>query len=253
MTSIRLRGGKILIVDGGKAAISGDCCCEGACCTPSGCTVTTQSDCADAGGFYLGDGVYCDEGDPCEGVCFDHSDCPDDECCIGFGCTPVPCPTVDIASCDWCGNSIPTSVFLNRNIFQYNGGSDCYEPVAGSRVWYWFKATGNPTEIQTASNIGTSSYPVPGLSAPTGKTCRYVWVVDVGYGRLFITPELMCEVKRYYLYIDIDRCTPAGGPLTAVEDTSYSWPGGLTCDPPCDTDADGCMAAAPSITVTVAP
>lgn len=123
---------------------------------------------------------------------------------------------------------------------------------------YWIKGNNTPDEIQEGWESPPFSYPVPGLSNPTGKTCRYVWRVWVGYGpQNYSTPTsdpVLCEGKMYYMYIDVNRCAPTGGSLTAVEDTSYnwgSWPTG--CTYPCDTDANGCMGTAPSMTVTFAP
>ncbi|MCH2134822.1 MAG: hypothetical protein MK116_13860 [Phycisphaerales bacterium] len=43
------------------------CSLEGACCITSGCTSVTLTDCSDAGGVWLGDGVSCDE---CSALCF---------------------------------------------------------------------------------------------------------------------------------------------------------------------------------------
>jgi hypothetical protein len=74
MATVRLLGGKPLMV-GGKVALSDDCCCgavtaEGACCIDSVCSITTHEECEDAGGFYQGDDTTCGEVDctECQGA-----------------------------------------------------------------------------------------------------------------------------------------------------------------------------------------
>ena len=123
---------------------------------------------------------------------------------------------------------------------------------------YWLVVNTEPDEIQEASPSPLYTYPVPGVDGPAGKMCRYVWRVFVGYGPQSQTPSstqpVRCDGKLYYLYIDIDRCQPAGGAVSVVEDTGYGWHGWTQdCAEPCDTDYGGCMSQEPAMTITVAP
>lgn len=241
-------------------------CAEGEiCCPPSAGQTCCVGQCVEC--CYSED---CPEGYECVdfictqfGNCVGDNDCADTDCCIAYGCEDIPCPTVDTLSCTWCGIS-STFNASSADFGQYDNGNDCMvggpPPTPISEVTqYWLRVLSTPDEVQEASPSPLYNYPVPGLSNPTGKTCRYVWRVWVGYGHQdsissSLTQPTKCEGKMYYMYIDVNRCAPTGGSLTAVEDTSYnwgSWPTG--CIAPCDTDADGCMPNAPSMTVTFAP
>lgn len=74
----------------------------GACCVDGECSITTESDCSDLGGNYLGNGTTCDDVDCEHGACCDTDT---GECTVtileecdgefqGYGtvCDPNPCP-----------------------------------------------------------------------------------------------------------------------------------------------------------------
>lgn len=244
MTFLRRIGEKLLRKASGLAASDG-CCCE--CYDSAACSG-------------LGPCHECIDGDcvmtaTCEG----NGDCPDFECCAACDCVFVDClaggsAAVTFSSFSWCGITAPN---MNgcATFGQYGSGSNCGS--AGGTTYYWVILNTTPDEVQIPGE--TYLHPVPGVAPPTGRACRYVWLVKVGYGNQpsvsgCITQPSMCEAKQYFMYIDIERCAPTGGSLSAVEDTSFDWSEWpVDCVNPCDTDADSCMSSVPSISITVVP
>src|SRR5215472_11494183 len=53
-----------------RASPCDDCTATGACCISGVCSQATSSDCANAGGIYIGDGVPCDPY-PCGACCYE--------------------------------------------------------------------------------------------------------------------------------------------------------------------------------------
>lgn len=241
-------------------------CEEGQVCCPAGTFISTSSCCVGQCAECCSD-IDCPPEHICvSGVCTrvdlceNDDDCIDTECCVGGYCDPVSCPTADF-SATWCFAGWAINAY-EAEFSQYYGGidgtDDCEDagpPVVRTR--YWMVHGDNPDEIQQPG--GAYTYPVPGQSAPTGKTCRYVWRVWVGFGPQDIDyPNLAqptkCEGKMYYMWIDVNRCAPTGGPVNVTEDTGYdwgSWPTG--CAEGCADDANPCMDQLPSGSVNFAP
>lgn len=196
------------------------------------------------------------------------------DCCLDGYCveTDGTCPTPRVLSVEWNDIYILDLAYGLHDYWSdaYGDGSPesrCFSASSSHELEdnatrYWLVTSREPAEVQGPASQ-SYQYEIPGVNPPSGKVCRYIWRVWVGYGPRgddfppappYGLPN-RCEGKMYYLYLDASLCGPSGGTLNVVEDPNYfwgpSWP--QVCDPPCNTDYNGWLADLPAMTITFAP